>query len=364
MSILKMVNEKGTEKKRMYAKDDYLTAASKTDNGKLVGSSNCMSRYVVEEMLAVKRVFHKSGGRSWVEGVVSLTPDLKSRTNDEYMEIAREIVSLFPEFQCRYVVHLDSRFRHIHFMLNTVSVWDGHKYTQSPSGLQRIKQQVNDILLQHHFDIIKMGAEEMLDLTDHSEDESFEYLEVDEPLYVPNAVTIGNEIDIRSQSVKTETKEYITMNVPVYYNDKSAWAATSRASSPREVKGSEKPVLPQPQEKSSAFSANAPMPLTEPVQQSRPTISANIAPHYIVNVNSDKLDEDTFSYAERFGQTTAEQLNNGANMLMALFGAADAKGYDVNIAVNAAPTVEINLNGDIRVDDSKIVIDSDFTVEE
>lgn len=78
MSILKMVNEKGTEKKRMYAKDDYLTAASKTDNGKLVGSSNCMSRYVVEEMLAVKRVFHKSGGRSWVEGVVSLTPDLKS----------------------------------------------------------------------------------------------------------------------------------------------------------------------------------------------------------------------------------------------------------------------------------------------
>ena len=362
MSILKMVNENGTEKKRMYAKDDYLTAASKTDNGKLVGSSNCMSRYVVEEMLAVKRVFHKSGGRSWVEGVVSLTPDLKSRTNDEYMEIAREIVSLFPEFQCRYVVHLDSRFRHIHFMLNTVSVWDGHKYTQSPSGLQRIKQQVNDILLQHHFDIIKMGAEEMLDLTDHSEDETFDYLEMDEPLIDLKAVTVRNEIDIRTQGVKT--KEYVTMNIPFINNGQSAWSSVSTASSVKDANAGKQPMLPQPLEKGSAFSANSPMPLTEPVQQSRPTISANIAPHYIVNVNSDKLDEDTFSYAERFGQTTAEQLNNGANMLMALFGAADAKGYDVNIAVNAAPTVEINLNGDIRVDDSKIVIDSDYTVEE
>ena len=364
MSILKMVNEKGTEKKRMHAKDDYLTAASKTDNGKLVGSSNCMSRYVIEEMLAVKRIFHKSGGRSWVEFVVSLTPDLKSRSNDEYMEVAHEIASLFPDFQIRIAVHLDSRYRHIHFMMNTVSVKDGHKYTRSPSGLQHFKQQVNDILIQHRFDVIKMGAEEMLDLIDHSEDDTFEYLEVDEPIIDLNAVTVENEIDIRSQGVKTQTKEYVFMNIPFIDKGRSTWASTGSAASAKAVETSETPLLPQPQEKSAAMAAQSPLPMTEPVQQSRPTISLNIAPHFIVNVNGDRLDEDTFNNAERLGQSSTEMINKGANALMGIYGAAEAKGFDVNVAVNAAPTVEINLNGNIQIDESKTIIDSDFIIEE
>ena len=74
MSILKMVNERGTNLQRLYEKVDYLTADSKTDRGHLVGSSNCLSRFTVEEMLAVKKLLHKTGGRMWVEVVLSLTP--------------------------------------------------------------------------------------------------------------------------------------------------------------------------------------------------------------------------------------------------------------------------------------------------
>ena len=46
MSILKMVNEKQTDRKRLYDKFDYLTASSKTKNGKLVGNTNCISLMV------------------------------------------------------------------------------------------------------------------------------------------------------------------------------------------------------------------------------------------------------------------------------------------------------------------------------
>ena len=55
MSILKMVNEKQTDRKRLYDKFDYLTASSKTKNGKLVGTTNCISWYTAEEMLMVKK---------------------------------------------------------------------------------------------------------------------------------------------------------------------------------------------------------------------------------------------------------------------------------------------------------------------
>lgn len=97
MSILKMVNEKQTDRKKLYAKYEYLTATSKTDDGRLVGTSNLMSNYVIEEMQAVKRIFHKTGGRCWVEIVVSLTPDLKARSNHDYLEIAKEIVEIYSE---------------------------------------------------------------------------------------------------------------------------------------------------------------------------------------------------------------------------------------------------------------------------
>lgn len=149
MTIIKAIKEKGTDRKSLYKKKDYLTADSKTNGGKFVVTFNCMSPYVIEEMLSVKRIFHKSGGRCWFEYVISPTPDIPSRANEDYLELAKEIANLFPGFQCICVLHLDTKTRHLHFLFNTVSIRDGRKYPQSPSGLHTLKQETNDILMKY-----------------------------------------------------------------------------------------------------------------------------------------------------------------------------------------------------------------------
>lgn len=85
MSILKMVNEKQTDRKRLYDKFDYLTAASKTNNGKLVGTTNCISRYAAEEMLMVKKIhpfeyrFNSQREKIYAESIRLAAPETKDQ---------------------------------------------------------------------------------------------------------------------------------------------------------------------------------------------------------------------------------------------------------------------------------------------
>ena len=354
MSILKMVNERGTNLQRLYEKVDYLTADSKTDRGHLVGSSNCLSRFTVEEMLAVKKLLHKTGGRMWVEVVLSLTPEDAKRPDTTYMSLAKDFVSLFDEYQTLFAVHRDSSIRHLHVMVNTVSVRTGKKFTQSPSGLQRLKQKTNDILLAFGFDIIKIGAAEMLDMGDHSEDESFEYLEVAEP----ECIYHHDEISVMTQGIQVHDAVPINMDYHVFGESTDVW---------RDITLNENcSIMPatfcSPSQNTEVVDSGAAAVM--PMQSARPTISVDVAPRYSLNVGASSLDDDFLTAVRELGQTTPEQLNAAANMAMALYGAAEAKGYDVNIAVNAAPTVEINLNGAIQIDESKTIIDSDFIIEE
>lgn len=347
MSILKFINERRTDRKRLHDKIDYLTARSKTADGKLVGNSNCISRYTVEEMLLVKKIYHKTGGRCWVEIVVSLTPDEKFRPDAQYMEIAKEIVDLFEDFQCLYTVHLDSKVRHLHILMNTVSVRDGRKFSQSPAGLQRLKQQTNDILQAHGFDIIKIGAAEMLDLADHTNDDNFAYLEIDEPecIYQPD------EIEVMTQGIQVHDTVPISLDYIISGHETQVW----RDNCMNEVMQSGDYLPMQKSELAIDSGEVSGMPLLS----NRPTISVDVAPHYTLNVSGNTMDDDMFQAVRELGQTTPEQLNAAANMAMALYGAAEAKGYGVNITVNAAPTIEINFDNSINPDVGPISIHDD-----
>lgn len=354
MSILKMVNERGTNLQRLYDKNDYLTANSKTDHGNLVGSSNCVSHFTVEEMLAVKKLSHKTGGRMWVEVVLSFTPEDVKRPDTVYMSLAKDFVDLFREYQTLFAVHRDSRIRHLHVMINTVSIRDGRKFSQSPSGLQRLKQQTNDIIQRYGFDLIKIGSSEMLDLTDYSESEGFEYLEVDEP-----KVLCPDEINVMAEQIDIREAEPIYLDYHVYtYPGEGEWNIM-------EIMKNETNYTPTVHYQPEAHSAEV-IPTTEPStalapQQSRPTISVSVAPHYTLEVREPYLNTDTVSALEQLGTPSPEQLNAAASMAMALYSAAEAKGFDVDIAVNAAPSITVKLDSGIQLDDSQILIDVDST---
>lgn len=353
MSVLKMINETGTNLKRLYDKVDYLTADSKTDRGKLVGSSNCLSRFTVEEMLAIKKLSHKNGGRMWVEVVLSLTPEDNHRPDTAYMALAKDFVTLFGEYQTLYAVHRDSPIRHLHIMINTVSVRTGKKFSQSPSGLQRLKAKTNDILLRHGFDLIKIGAEQMLDLTDHSTDTGFDYLEVEEPVLTDRTVMVGHEIDITEPHIIIphavtfgEYKAYTTQRrMPVMNTYQITPAASDMPVQAQEAQGLTTVTLPA--ERLSA----------------RPTISVDMGPHFRIHETGPVLREETLEAVRELSATSTEQLNAGANMAVALFGAAQSRGFDVDIAVSVAPTIDIDFSQSIMPEHPDIVIGADVTVD-
>ena len=364
MSILKMVNETGTNRKRLEDKIDYLTADSKTDRGKLVGSSNCISKFVAEEMMAVKKLTHKTGGRMWIEIVVSATPDDQNRPDAAYMQLAKDFVGLFAEYQTLYALHLDSKIRHLHFMINTVSVRTGKKFSQSPSGLQRLKANTNDILMKHGFEIIKIGAEQMLDLTDHSADIGFDYLEVEEPVMTEESVTIGHDIDITKPGIILPKAPTWAQIYPLRGWNTMRYEATPAAPEiPTQAQESTTVALPAAPEM--PVPAQEPTAVTLPAERlsARPTISVDMGPHDRIHETGPVLREETLEAVRELSATSTEQLNAGANMAVALFGAAQTRGFDVDIAVNVAPTIDIDFGQSIMPEHPDIVIGADVTVD-
>lgn len=241
-------------------------------------------------------------------------------------------------------------------MQNTVSVTDGHKYSQSPSGLQRLKQRVNDILVRHGFDLIMTSAAEMLDPNDYSDAIGFDYLEVDEAFAIPEKGIVGQQIDVSAQGIRLEDMEMFSFGCPWFSDERSFEMNNFDQYVPDAGKMTTPSVCDN-----TAMMVQQQQPIAEPTRQ---TVSADIAPHFILNLSSDTLTADTITAAKELGQISREELNATVNLAMALCEAADAKGLDVDIAVKGAPTIEINLDCGIQVDDTKIVADADYSIEQ
>lgn len=184
MSIIRHVDGKNNDRDFLEKKKDYITDSVKTDNGELVGSHACIDKHGLKDWYAVKKIHHKSGGKQGEHFALSLTPDNKSVPNSNYTEIAHEVVNeLFSEYNCIFAVHTDSKYRHIHFLVNSVSFTDGRRYHLSKSDLAEMRRKLNRILDNHGFDIICVSTDKMVDDTPYDLSEGFDCLEIndDEP---------------------------------------------------------------------------------------------------------------------------------------------------------------------------------------
>ena len=128
MSIIKMINMARQTHGDLDDLHTYICSASKTKDGTLIGTNNILSKMHVMEMQTVKKVYNKTDKRQCAHMVVSLTPDRKDRSDQLYLKTANQIAQLFPDFQCFYAIHTDSALRHMHFVWNSVSCLDGHKF--------------------------------------------------------------------------------------------------------------------------------------------------------------------------------------------------------------------------------------------
>lgn len=124
---------------------DYASNKNKTEKQFYVTGINCDSNNVYQDMMLVKKAYNKKdniqgfhGYQSFKEGEV--TPDLAHKIG---IQLANEMWG--DEFQVVVTTHLNTNHIHNHFVVNSVSMKDGHKYNYSNHEMARLRQ-TNDFI--------------------------------------------------------------------------------------------------------------------------------------------------------------------------------------------------------------------------
>ena len=137
---------------------DYVTKEEKTES-KLLYGHNCSVDTVKDEMQATKEAWGKTGGRTYKHFVISFHKDEKVTPQKAY-EMGIEFVKTCPQFKGFEVfmaTHIDREHMHTHFILNSVSFEDGHKFRMHKSELQQMKDLSDEICSRNGMHICQKG---------------------------------------------------------------------------------------------------------------------------------------------------------------------------------------------------------------
>ncbi len=145
MAIIKFNNRKNSTNdrrvNRLKRAIDYITDTNKTCDD-LVGGSGVNKDNALNRMNVVKEYYNKCGGREYIHFIVSFKGQQDA---DALYFFAERVAGLYDGFQALFAVHLNTTNTHIHFVLNSVNISDGHKFSQSRSDLKRMQDRINQI---------------------------------------------------------------------------------------------------------------------------------------------------------------------------------------------------------------------------
>ena len=154
MAIIKAVSSKAPIKTAI----TYVSKGEKTES-KLLSGYNVTPDIAYEEMQSTKEIWDKTGGRTYKHYVQSFAPD-EQITSEQAHEIAKEFVehcSQFKGFEVLIATHQDKEHIHTHFILNSVSFEDGHKFQQKSTELQAMKDLSDKICVEHGLSVTHRG---------------------------------------------------------------------------------------------------------------------------------------------------------------------------------------------------------------
>ena len=115
MAIIKFINNKVSLRKTL----DYICKEEKTDK-KLISGKDCIPETAYEEMIEVKQLYKKLGGREKIHFVQSFSPTDKL-TYKQAHEIGLKMAEYFKDFQVVVATHIDRKHIHNHIVINTVN---------------------------------------------------------------------------------------------------------------------------------------------------------------------------------------------------------------------------------------------------
>ena len=137
----------------------YVLQEKKIPSGLYCGYNLADPDNAGEEMEFTKRVFHKTGGRTYKHYIQSFHKNEKVNAQ-EVFQIARETIErchLFDDFEVLIATHEDRDHLHTHIVVNSVSYIDGHKFNQSPTDLRDLKEVSDQICREHGLTIAEKG---------------------------------------------------------------------------------------------------------------------------------------------------------------------------------------------------------------
>ncbi len=134
----------------------YVGRDNATEQRKFITAINCELETAKEDMLATKECFEKLGGivayhgyQSFADGEV--TPQ---KAHDIGVELAEELWG--DKYQVIVATHLDKENHiHNHFVLNTVSMFDGKKYYRSERDYWKMREASDRICIRYGLSVIK-----------------------------------------------------------------------------------------------------------------------------------------------------------------------------------------------------------------
>ncbi|MBQ6540458.1 MAG: relaxase/mobilization nuclease domain-containing protein, partial [Oscillospiraceae bacterium] len=150
--------DKTTEKKYLdddlYAALRYTENDDKTDERKYVSGINCSAAFAYQEMMAVKRKYGERGKVIAYHGYQSfktgeLTPE---QAHEIGLEAARRMWG--KDFQVLVTTHLNTDNIHCHFVINSVSFRDGHKYRNSIEQHRDLREISDAICTEHGLSVL------------------------------------------------------------------------------------------------------------------------------------------------------------------------------------------------------------------
>lgn len=153
MAIIKFINNKNSLKKTI----DYICKEEKTNN-KLITGKDCTSENAYEEMMTVKNMYGKLGGREKLHLIQSFNPE-DNLTYETAHEIAIKMANeFFNGFQVVVATHQDTEHIHSHFVVNSVNFETGKKIQFSQKDLERLKQYSNKLCMQYGLSVTQESS--------------------------------------------------------------------------------------------------------------------------------------------------------------------------------------------------------------
>lgn len=161
MATIKAVNSHASIGRAVkYVMQDAKRCAPEGDTPEqsLADGINCFPDRAMEQMMLTKRLWEKTGGRTYKHFTQNFAPG--ESTPEEAHRIGLELakrMEAWKGFEVLVVTHTDKHYWHNHFIVNSVNIDDGHKFQWKKHDLEEMKRINDELCMEHGLSVPEKG---------------------------------------------------------------------------------------------------------------------------------------------------------------------------------------------------------------